>query len=136
MTVPGYLAIARAAQEASMTATCTITRPDTGDERVFDKATGTYSEPTPDVIYAGRCKVKSTARGVTVAEGGERQAAILDLAVHLPVDEASGAVRRRDVVHIDSNPDDLALVGRDFIVQAGNHATTKTARRLPVEEVA
>lgn len=137
MTVPGYLAIARAAQEASMTATCTITRPGTGGERVFDEGTGTYSEPVWDVIYSGRCKVKSTdsAQGVAEAEAGERRAVLVHLALHLPIDAKSGAVRRDDVARVDSNPDDPALVGRDFIVQAGSHATTKTARRLRIEEV-
>lgn len=133
MTVPGYLAIARSAQDASMTATCTITRPDTG-EKVWDGETGTYSYPEPDVVYVGRCKVKSTARAVAEVSAGEQHVAVLDFGLHLPI-EASGDVRRDDVAHIDTNPDDEALVGRDFVVQAGDHGTTKTARRLPVEEV-
>ena len=138
MTVPGYLAIARAAQAESMTATCTITRPGTGGERVFDEATGTYSDPEPDVIYSGRCKVKSTngARSLSEAEAGERRVTVLDLTLNLPIDAASGAVRRDDVARIDFNPDDPALIGRNFVIRAGSHATTKTARRLPIEEVA
>lgn len=134
MTVPGYLAIARSAQDASMTATCTITRPGTG-QKTWDAATGTYTYPTPAVVYSGRCKVKSTARAVAEVAAGEQHVAVLDFGLHLPI-EGSGDVRRDDVAHIDSNPDDPALVGRDFVVQAGDHGTTKTARRLPVEEVA
>lgn len=135
MTLPAYLAIARAAQEESMTATCTISRPGTGGARVFDKATGTYSDPTPAVIYKGRCKVRSTARAVAEAEAGEREVAVVDLTLGLPIDAASAGVRRDDVAVIDSNPDDEALVGRRFIVRAGSHGTAKTARRLPIEEV-
>jgi len=133
VTVPGYLAIARAAQDASMTATCTITRAVAG--RTFNKATGTYTDPEPVTVYAGRCKVKSTARAVAEVEAGEQHVAVLDLALHLPI-EGTGDVRRDDVARIDTNPDDPALVGRDFVVQAGDQGTTKTARRLPVEDVA
>lgn len=117
-----------------MTATCTITR--AAGQQVFNTATGTYTAPPPALIYRGPCKVQDTARTVAEVKAGELQAGVLQVSLHLPVDgEGSGDVRRGDVALIEANPQDPALVGRTYVVQAGHHATAKTARRLPVEEV-
>lgn len=128
------LRIARAYAEADMKSTCTITRAGDG-ERVWTEATGTYTDPPRQTVYSGRCKVQDSARrAVGTAEAGEVTAAIDSLELHLPID-GSGAVRRNDVARIETNPDDPALVGREFVVRAPHAATMKTARRLPVEAV-
>lgn len=132
MTTP-ELAIARAFAEADMKSTCTITRAGDG-EPVFDDASGIYTDPPRVPVYTGRCKVRDTARSVADAEAGDVQAGVVDRALHLPI-EGSGQVRRDDVAQIDSNPDDPALIGRTFVIRVGDYGTTKTARRLPIEEV-
>lgn len=136
MITDAMLAMAREAAEALMLSSCTITRAGDG-ERAWNEDTGTYTDPPPATVYSGRCKVQDSGRAVSEAEGGELQVAVSSLELHLPVEaEGSGAVRRGDIAKIDSNPDDPALVGRQFVVQAAHAATAKTARRLPVEAVA
>ena len=132
--MPAGLAILRGLAEQEMRSACTITRPGTGGPRVWDEVTGTYTDPEPDIVYIGRCKVQDTARGVADAEAGEVDAGIADMALHLPI-EGSGQVRRDDVAVIDANPDDEALVGKRFVIRGPHHGTAKTARRLPVKEV-
>lgn len=134
MLTDGMLATARSAAESLMTSTCTITR--LAGERVWNETTGTYTDPVPLVVYTGPCKVQdAVGRAAGDAQAGERQAAITDQELHLPVD-GSGGVRRDDTVRIDANPADPALVGRLFTVQAGHAATAKTARRLLIQAVA
>jgi hypothetical protein len=115
-----------------MISTCTITR--SSDEKTWDEGTGTYTPAEPLVIYTGRCKMQDNSRAVAEVLAGERRAAINPLELHLPID-GSGGVRRGDSVRIDANPNDSALVGRRFTVQAEGSGTTKTARRLPIEAV-
>ena len=126
------LATARAFAESLMVSTCTISRP--SGEPVWDEETGTYAPPPVVVVYAGRCKLQDTGRAVANTEAGEREVAVTDKQLHLPVD-GSGAVRRGDVARIDTNPLDPSVVGREFIVQAPHEGTAKTARRLPIEAV-
>lgn len=134
MTLPAPvdLDMARAAAEALMRSACVITRA-TG-EKTWNETSGTYTPAAPEVIYTGRCKVQENVRTVQEVTVGERERAISPLELHLPI-EGSGAVRRGDDVAITENPDDPALVGCDFIVQAFTSATTKTARRLPIQAV-
>lgn len=127
------LTAGRAAAEALMVATCTISR-GAGDP-VWDGGAGTYTPAPPEVIYAGRCRVKAGARVVRDAEAGELTVGVGVLELHLPITAESGLVRRGDVARIDVNPTDPALVGRELVVQAPHAATTKTARKLPVEAV-
>ena len=119
--------------ESLMRSMCTITRAGTGP-RVFDEATGTYTDPPRVPVYVGRCKVQDADRTASEAEAGDREAGVVGLSLHLPID-GSGGVARDDVAVIDSNPDDPALVGRRFVVRAPHDGTLKTARRLPVEAV-
>ncbi len=132
MLTEHMLAVARAAAEAEMKSTCTITRP--GGEPVWNEATGTYTDPPPDVVYTGRCKVQDSGRAAADAEAGERQATVTDQELHLPI-ESSAGVRRDDDVLIDTNPADPALVGRRFVIRAPHAGTAKTARRLPIQAV-
>ncbi|TYP82070.1 DUF6093 family protein [Blastococcus xanthinilyticus] len=134
MLTAQMLGIARAAAEAEMTSTCTITRAGTG-QGTWNEATGTYDDPPRVTIYSGICKVQDSGRSTTDAEAGEVLVAVSSLELHLPVTGASGAVRRDDVAHMDSNPNDPALVGWEFIVRAPHAGTAKTARRLPIEAV-
>lgn len=127
------LAIARRYAETQMKSTCTITR-ETG-EQTWNEETGTYTPAEPQVIYQGRCKVQDNSRSVSEVDAGERRVAVNPLELHLPID-GSGAVRRKDVATINSNPDDPALVGSVFVVKSSTSGTTKTARRLPIEAVA
>lgn len=133
MLTQAMLELARSAAEAEMRSTCTIRRPVAGP-RVLDKATGTYTVPEPPVVYTGRCKVQDSARSPSDAQAGELRTVVTDLELHLPVDESTG-VRRDDVAHIDANPADAALVGREFVIRAPHAGTAKTARRLPIEAV-
>lgn len=133
MEVPSYLRIAREHAAAQMRSTCTITRPGDG-ERVWNEATGTYTDPPRVTVYAGHCKVRTGSRAIGTAEGGELEVAVEAVGLDLPV-EGSEDVRRNDVAKIDTNPFDEALVGREFVVQAPPAATMQTARRLPVEAV-
>lgn len=126
------LGMARAAAESLMRSTCTITR-ETG-EKTWNDETGTYTAAPAATVYAGRCKVQDNSRSVSEVDAGERRAAVNPLELHLPID-GSGGVRRKDLVTIESNPDDEALVGAQFFVQASIAGTTKTARRLPIEAV-
>lgn len=123
----------RAQAELLMTSTCTITRD--GGEPTWDEGTGEYTPATPAIVYVGRCKVQDNSRSVNKVLSGEIRAGINPLDLHLPI-SGTGGVRRGDVVTIDANPDDPALVGARFVVQAPPAGTAKTARRLPVEAVA
>lgn len=130
MDIPSYLRIAREYAEAQMRSTCTITRP--SGVKTWNEETGTYTPAAPTEIYSGRCKVQDNRRSVQEVVAGELERAIAPLELHLPID-GSGAVRRNDDVTITDNPDDLALVGEQYVVQAFDAGTTKTARRLPIE---
>lgn len=133
MDLAPYLDVARRHEEAEMRSTCTITRAGDG-ERVWDEETGTYVDPPRATVYAGPCKVKTSSRAVGIAEAGELRVAIEVVELQLPID-GSEDVRRGDVAQIDSNPYDIALVGREFVVQSPVAGTAKAARRLPVEAV-
>lgn len=132
MLTQGMLATARAAAESLMTSTCTISRP--GGASRWDEATGTYTNPPAVVVYRGRCKVQDSGRAAADADAGEQQATVTDQELHLPV-MGTGGVRRDDEVTIDVNPNDPALEGRRFVVQAPHSGTAKTARRLPIQAV-
>lgn len=133
MELAPYVDVARRHADDQMKSTCTITRAGVG-KGPWNPETGTYSPPARQTVYSGRCKVQDNGRAVTTAEAGAVIAAVDSLELHLPV-EGSEGVRRDDVAHIDSNPLDAALVGREFVVRGPHAGTAKTARRLPIEAV-
>lgn len=132
MTAALNLGLARAAAEALMLSTCTITR--AGGKPVWNQTTGTYTDPPALTVYSGRCKLQDADRNVGQAAAGERELAISKPALHLPID-GSGNVRRGDVARIDSNPLDPSAVGSTFVIQGPHIGSAKTARRLPLEAV-
>lgn len=132
MSLAGLVARGRAAAEAQMLDTCTITRG--GGRGEWDEASGTYPEIPVTTVYTGKCKVQTRNVAVSEADAGEREIGVLAWEVHLPV-AGTGGLTRGDTVEVTAAAFDDALVGRRFTVTGPHVGTAKTARRLPVEAV-
>lgn len=113
-----------------MTDTCTITRV-TGQST--DGTTGVVSDTT-SAVYTGACKVQVRDVDAQNPEAGDHAYTVLKLRVDIPA--ATTGVAVGDLVTITAAVYDAELVGKTFRVVAPFHGSLKTARRLPVEEVA
>lgn len=122
--------------EAAMVTACTITR--SGGAQVFDPNTGTYTDPAPVEVYAGKCKVQQKT-SVSTDEVGGTVVTVLGIEVQVPVSVTgvdggdtvtiTGAVSGYEHLH------DSALDGREYRVTDDPAKTFATARRLRCEEV-
>lgn len=125
--------------EALMVSTCKITRV-VGREAV---ANSLKMEPQVETIYEGKCRLRISAASAGISERDilAQTIAVGELELSLPIvvaepDQGSTAdVRKNDNVFIKTNPEDPALVERNFRVLRSVHQSTATQRRLTVEEV-
>jgi hypothetical protein len=121
----------RAAAEARMIDTCTITRG--GGAPGFDPETGDYTEAASSTIYSGICEFKiNDALTSGTPEVGGAVATISRLVVKVPM--AVDDVEVDDLVTCTASALDSDLVGRIYRVAGPFAKTFATARRLPVEE--
>lgn len=112
------------------TATCTITRPGTGDP-VFDPITGTITDPPPTAVYTGPCLV--------TPEGGDRvqqfgEGVVVTRTYSVSIEDTSVVVKVGDTVTVTASRDPLA-VDRTMTVLDVPKSELLTVRRLTVEEV-
>ena len=120
----------RAAAEALMVDTCTITR---SGEPTTDPDTGEVDD-NPTTVYTGRCKVQQQAVQSRPQTPGEAAVQMVRREVHLPV-ATSGGIRVGDLITITASVLDPDLVGRKLRVRDEHAKSYATARRLGVEEV-
>jgi hypothetical protein len=113
-----------------MVDTCELRAPDT---RVWNEATGTYTNTPGTLRYSGKCKVQTTDTIGRDRPAGERVTVATRFEVHLPMTAAAALVD--DVITVTSSTLDPQLVGRGFRVASLIHKTYMTARRVAVEEV-
>lgn len=110
---------------------CTITRR-TGE--TTNPTTGAVTPTYASAHYSGKCKVQVRDVDAQNPEAGDRAYTVLKLRVDIPA--ATTGIAAGDIVTITAAAFDADLVGKTFRVVAPFHGTAKTARRLPVEEVA
>lgn len=123
----------RAMAESMMAATCRITRlsDDLGE---MDPVTLQYPDPTPEVIYEGKCRVQDRRDRDASDEAGERSQRVGGRELQLPI-AGTEDVAVNDIVTILTNPEDEALDDRVFTIDGRHEKTHATARRLPIVEV-
>ena len=115
-----------------MTDTWTVTRAGTG---AWNGEAGNYGG-VPTTVYTGVGKLQSFEsyeQSPTVAGHG---ATVMRPVLHLPVNDASAAIRVDDVATRTACPTDAALVGTVVTIKGApsGNKTAATARRFPVEE--
>lgn len=128
MSRASVVARGRAAAEAGMVDSCVIRRqtgtatdPDTG------RITPTYTD-----VYIGKCRVQSRNLQAGSPNAGQQRVDMYTTELQVPI-EVTG-VEVNDQVEITASADP-ELVGRQLRVANLMHATHKTARRLPLEEI-
>ena len=133
MSRASVLARGRAAAEGAFIDTCTIRRVAGKQTNTTDGTVTRQYEPQP--VYTGRCRFQQAAAPwagpATVGQAGIGLSA---LELQLPVLGSEG-VTKDDVVTCDSCVNDAELVARVFVIQGAHHASHKTTRRLPLQEV-
>lgn len=131
MSRASVLARGRAFAVGGFVDTCTITRI---TNKATDILTGQVAKQT-EIVYAGVCRVQQAAAPwagpSTVGEAAIRIAA---LELQLPVATSVG-IEPDDKVTINTCTHDVELVGREFFIAGEHHATHKTTRRLPLQEI-
>jgi hypothetical protein len=121
----------RALAESTMRDSCVIAG--AGAVPVWDDETGTYSVPTGDVVYEGKCRLRMPRATGSRESAGEASWAVDDGVLSLPV-AGSQAVGAGHVAVVSLDSDPMASV--TVTVQATHVQTDSTARRLPVKVVA
>lgn len=119
----------RAAAEALMVDSCTITRP---GEVVTDPDTGDVTNSTT-IVYAGRCKVQSKNSATSSPEAGGAVFTVVSRQVHIPANAAD--VLDGDVVTVTASALNSFTVGKQYRVEGYTPDTFETAARLPVKEI-
>lgn len=107
-------------------------------ERVSDTDTnplnGTVTNQW-DTVYTGPCRVQQAAAPwAGPATLGQAGIGLSALELQLPVD-GTEEVTKDDRVTITAATNDAGLLGKVLTVQGAHHATHKTTRRLPVQEI-
>jgi hypothetical protein len=131
MSRAALLARARAAAEAGMVDSCTITR-DVGT--TTDRATG---QVTPDTItlYSGRCRIQEMMAFSRDSSPTPSDPALMRYRIlQLPV-VASQGLRQGDKVRIDTCISDPDLTDKVMVVRDPAAKSEASARRVGVEEV-
>lgn len=128
MSRASVLARGRAAAEAGMVDTCTVSRV-TGE--TTDENTGAVT-PTRSTLYTGACRVQQRTASSSPAEAGESYALMLALEVQLPMSVTG--IKTEDEITITASVHDADLVGRVFLVRSLAHKSHATARRVGVVE--
>lgn len=128
MSLKSVLGRARRAAEAIMTDSCTIQH-QTGT--VYDP--DTFQEvPTYETVYAGKCRVQSRNLGTESPDAGQQRLDLYSLELQVPITVTGVAVGDQVTVASELDPD---LDGRQFVIRNLFHASHKSARRYPIEEV-
>lgn len=132
MSRASVLARGRAAAEAGMVDTCTITRANvTG----VNMQTGEQTMTTT-TVYTGPCRVQQRVPGgARSTTAGAAELLMLRLEVQLPVSADTDGLKAGDKVTITAAASDPDLTGRVLLVRELAHKSEATARRLGVEEV-
>lgn len=124
----------RRAAERLMVDAVIITRraPLTYPDTTTDGDTGKVT-PNLTTVYTGPCKVQAAAASGSPTQVGEAELMASQLELHLPMSVTG--VSADDVATITASAVDPDLVGRKFTIRAPMHASFKTARRLPLQEL-
>lgn len=131
MSRASVLARGRAFAEGGFIDTCTIDRV-TGETTNLNNGVVTKTRTT---LYTGRCRVQQAAAPwAGPATVGEAHVRLSALELQLPVAGTEG-LRVDDRVTITAATHDTELVGRVFAIVGAHHASEKTTRRLPIQEV-
>lgn len=132
MSRASVLARGRAFAEGGFVDTCLIQRP--AGPPATNPSDGTVTKPMA-TVYSGRCRFQQAAAPwagpATVGQAGIGLSA---QEVQLPV-VGSEDIRKDDIVICTSCVHDADLVEKRFTVQGTHHATHKTTRRIPVQEI-
>lgn len=132
MTRETILAAGRAAATPGFVDTCTIQR------RVGEPATNPLTgevTQTMTTIYSGPCRFQqSAAPWAGPSTVGQAAIGLSALEVQLPVVGSEG-ITKDDVCTCVTSVNDADLVGKSFTIQGAHHATHKTTRRLPLQEI-
>lgn len=131
MSRASVLARGRTFAQAGMVDTCTIERKGPQSTNTTDGRVTTQLLP----VYNGPCRFQQAAAPwagpATVGQAGIGLSAS---EVQLPIIGSEG-VTKDDIITCTSSINDADLVGRRWTVQGIHHATHKTTRRLPIQEV-
>jgi uncharacterized protein DUF6093 len=130
MSRASVLARSRAAAEAGMVDTCTITRAAT----TFTNPDTGQTTTSTTTVYTGACRVQQRVPGgARTTDVGEAHQLMLRMEVQLPMSVTG--VKVGDTVTVTASVHDADLAGRRFRVRELAHKTEATARRLGVEEI-
>jgi len=125
----------RAHAESMMCDTCTVER-HTGNGRVWDELTGTYSDPEPVTIYSGRCRVRARDAQDQSLTVGEAAWSVTDVVVSLPLSAPAPPVDAVVTITTIGPLSDPSLLGSRFSVAGSlSKSSQPTARRLHCKEV-
>jgi hypothetical protein len=126
------LARGRAFAAGGFVDACTIQRPE-GDPQT-SPIDGTTSQSLR-TLYSGPCRFQQAAAPwagpATVGQAGIGLSAE---ELQLPVAGTAG-IDKDDIVTCTAATNDPDLLGKQFSVQGTHHATHKTTRRLPIQEI-
>ena len=104
-----------------MTSTCVITRP---GERVFNDEQGTYTDGVGEVIYSGRCRLKTVSPiGQRSGNTADREMTTVMYDLVLPWDGDAHGVSPSDHVVVDSS-------GPTYQVQNVDRSKDRTATHV------
>lgn len=127
MSIQTALARGRAAAEALMVDTCTITR------TIGESTVGGVVTPTTSTIYSGKCRMQvrqETGAGQNV---GEAFVVVQRLELQLPMSVPE--LREGDIVTMTAAALDPQLAGKTYAVRDAVAKTHLTSRRVTVLEV-
>lgn len=127
MSVASILNSGRAAAEARMSDTCTVTRV---TSRRLSSA-GAFTDTT-ETIYSGKCRVAVPDVTASMPEAGGQQVVVQQFVVSVPISVTT--VKPGDVVTVTAAPYDEALVNKTLRVRDVPYGSQLTARRLPCED--
>lgn len=131
MSRASVLARGRAFASGGFVDACTITRV------VNTQVNPADGRPTyqPQTLYSGPCRFQqATAPWAGPATVGQAGIGLSAAEVQLPVAGTTG-IDKDDIVTCTVATNDPELLGKRFTVQGTHHATHKTTRRIPIEEI-
>lgn len=134
LDLAGLLGAVRPVADAMLTDVGKITRPGSG-ERVFDRDTMTYTDPLPEIVYQGRCRL-----GEFQGFSGERQVTHAEADMHTVRYELELPWDAPEVLPGDTftalESEDPLLIGRVFRVRQATYTSAQAERRVILEESA
>lgn len=128
----GPLRRGRAASEALMTDTCSITRV-TGEPGPIDPETGLRTPAPTATVYTGKCKVQTYEPHESALESGGHVYTEQRYHLHLPI--GAGPFEVNDTATVTASATDAQLAGAAYRVAGLHNKTYATAQRLLVDEI-